>query len=279
MKPFKKTMLVVDESHRIVSDTFIKIFDIVDYKLFLGLTATLERLDNKHKLILKKCPIIDTITVEEAIKNKWLSDYKEYKIEIEVSDIDTYNENNKKFYKYFEFFNNDFNLAMSCAAGSFTQGKRITPEHFRSEYLKKLYTGTNKETKQKFEKLIVINAFGFIRELKARKNFILSHPKKIEITNLILEHRKDKKAITFSPTLKVADKIKYGNTLGSATTKSKNRITKEEFIKCKTGVLNTSKMANEGVDIQGVNLLIILSNTSSKTEKTQRIEKVLFKPI
>lgn len=56
-------------------------------------------------------------------------------------------------------------------------------------------------------------------------------------------------------------------------------MTLEDFIPMKVGVLNTSKALNEGVDVQGLNLAIILSNTSSKTEKTQRIGRVIrFSP-
>ena len=45
------------------SETFKTIFECVQYKLILGLTATFERLDGKHELIKKYCPICDTITL------------------------------------------------------------------------------------------------------------------------------------------------------------------------------------------------------------------------
>lgn len=45
-----------------------------------------------------------------------------------------------------------------------------------------------------------------MKTLQARKSFIANHPKKIEITNKILENRLNSKAITFSPTIKIAEK-------------------------------------------------------------------------
>lgn len=45
----------------------------------------------------------------------------------------------------------------------------------------------------------------------------------------------------------------------------------EDFSKLKTGVINTAKSLDEGSDIPGLNLAIILCNTSSATQKTQRV--------
>lgn len=263
----KVDMLIIDEIHRVGAATFSKVFTVVKFKLIIGLTATLERLDGKHTIIQQYCPIIDIVTVQEAIEAKWLAKYVEYKVILDVNDLEEYKIHNEKFTKYFEFFGNDFDLAMACAAGT----KKGTGIQYRNWYLNSICTSSDPETRKKVKKSIEINAFGFIRELRVRKEFILNHPKKIDITNLILSYRQESKAITFSPTLKIAGKLKYGKVLSSKETKTKNRITKEDFMQIETGALHTSKMVNEGADIPGVNLLIILSNTSSSTEKTQRI--------
>ena len=44
----------------------------------------------------------------------------------------------------------------------------------------------------------------------------------------------------------------------------------DEFAKLSTGVINTAKSLDEGADLSGLNLAIILSNSSSQTQKTQR---------
>lgn len=41
------------------------------------------------------------------------------------------------------------------------------------------------------------------------------------------------------------------------------------------GVIHTAKSLDEGADIKGLNLAIILSNTSSQTQKTQRLGRVI----
>ena len=96
------------------SDTFYTVFKQRDPTIVLGLSATFERLDGKHALIAKFCPVCDTISVKEAIENKWLSPYKEYKVLLNVPDIADYKFFNQQFYDTFAAFNNDFNIAMKC---------------------------------------------------------------------------------------------------------------------------------------------------------------------
>lgn len=117
--------------------------------------------------------------------------------------------------------------------------------------------------------------FTWNRSLKARKSFVMNHPKKVEITRQILSARPFSKAITFSATIKQAEKIGTGFVVHSGKTKRKNRMTIKEFSNLPNGVINSSKSLDEGADIRGLNLAIILCNTSSKTQKTQRINNTV----
>ena len=253
-------MLVIDECHLSAAETFKQIFVKVKYSIILCLTATMERLDGKHVLIERYAPIIDRISIEEAVENKWLAPVKEYKVLLEV-DLTEYKKVNAEFIEHFAFFRNDFNLAMDC----------VTDWKKRNLYRDFLYVGSDSEEKSRVGKQILTQAMGFSRCLHFRKNFIASHPKKIEVCNLILEHRKDKKAITFSQTIKIAEKIKYGDVLSSKQTKKKRKVTFEEFVEMKVGVLNSSKALNAGVDIPGLELGIIMNTDSSKTTKIQKV--------
>lgn len=93
----KVDFILSDEVHRYASDQFFEIFKAKDPSIVLGLSATFDRLDGKQELLAKYCPVCDVITVKEAIANKWLSPYKEYKVLIEVEDIEVYREANKAF--------------------------------------------------------------------------------------------------------------------------------------------------------------------------------------
>jgi superfamily II DNA or RNA helicase len=262
-------LLVLDECHKYASDLFGKVFEVVKYKIILGLTATMERLDGKDSYIKKYCPVVDRVDVSEATARGWLSPYREYKVMVEVDNLDKYYELNREFYEHFAFFGHDFTLAMACA----------TKWQKRIELAKTILPDFDKKPDEwkALNKTILIHAMGFNRTLQARKKFIYEHPKKIELTNMILEHRQDKKCITFSKTIKIAEQIKYGKVLSSKETKKKGRMTLEEFKSASVGVLNTSKMLDEGADIPGLSVAVILGYDSSPTSKTQRIGRVIRK--
>lgn len=259
------TLLVIDEIHKVGAPTLLNIFKNVQYTIILGLTATFERLDGKDEIISKKCPIVDTISVEEAIENKWLADYREYEVLIEPEDIDVYKEVNKEFYEHFSYFNYDFNLAMKCA----TDWKR------RSELAKERCREDQSEDFKTVNKQILVHAMGFSRTLQARKKYIYNHPKKIELTNLILENRQDKKCITFSATVAMAEKIKYGAVYSGKDSVKKGRMNLQEFVQQDGGVLNTVMKLNEGFNCPDINVSVILGFNSSSTTKKQRVGRVI----
>ena len=255
-KQEKVNFLILDEAHRVVSDTFYEVFRNRDPDIVLGLSATFDRLDGRHILLNKFCPVCDIITVKEAIENNWLSPYREYKVLLEVDNIEVYRQANAEFQNAFSMFDYNFDTAMKC----------LTNIIYRRTYAKKMGWSA---------KDIDGIVFSWNRALKARKDFVMNHPKKLEITRKILAARQNSKAITFSATIKQAELIGQGYVVHSGNTKKKNRITMEEFNKLNKGVVHTAKSLDEGADVQGLNLAIILSNTSSSTQKTQRIGRVI----
>ena len=248
--------LILDECHRIPSDSFYSIFDKRTPSAVLGLSATFSRLDGRHQLLEQFCPVCDVITVQEAIKNQWLSPYREYKVLIEPDDLNIYREANREFIDSFSVFDFDFKLAMDCM-------KNIVSRRY---YGKKI--GMDAKTLDAI-------VFSWGRALRARKAYVMNHPKKIELTRKIISARPFKKIITFSATIAQAEKIGYGYVVHSGKTKKKNRMTIEEFSQIPTGVINTAKSLDEGADIKGLNVAIILSNSSSQTQKTQRLGRVI----
>ena len=85
-------LLIIDEAHKINSEVLSNILTNTKYKLILGLTATFERLDGRHEILAKYAPVCDTITMEDALLNGWVSKYKDYVVIIDVNDIETYKE-------------------------------------------------------------------------------------------------------------------------------------------------------------------------------------------
>lgn len=118
-----------------------------------------------------------------------------------------------------------------------------------------------------------------MKTLHARKDFIENHPKKIEICRIILDSRKDKKCITFCPTIKFAESIKRGVTLHSGKKESENKKAIEDFNNAASGILNSSKALNEGVDLKGLSVGIRMNVNSSKITTVQQSGRICrFEP-
>ena len=243
--------LVIDECHRLGSDQFSTVFTCVSYKLILCLTATLNRLDEKEWIIKQYAPVCDEVTLDECRRNGWISPFSEYKIMIET-DLSEYMVHHRAFTNHFSFFGFDFNVSMNC----------VSDYNARLKFAKE--TGCS-------VKDVSLHAAQFIKALKARKAFVQNHPKKVEIARDIISAFPDRKIITFSQTAKMAEAIGVGGVYHSKIPKVKRDKIITEFNNAKTGVLNTVKAADEGLDVKGLSVGIVLCGTSSQIQRRQRL--------
>ena len=265
----KCDLLILDEIHKFAANQFSQVFKTVKYKLILGLTATIERLDGKHELLKQYCPVVDTVTIEVAKANGWVSDFTEYQVIITAEDIDNYRQYNKEFVSHFEYFNFDFSLAMSMI-GQVGLKNRL-------RYRDELCPNGSKEDKSKVLKEIMYHSMGFMHAMQNRKKFIYNHPQKIEVAREIIKHRADRKIITFSANTTMAEAIGIGYVYTGKEGKKKNRITIEEFEKLDKGVINSCKLAIEGFDCPGLSVGIVLGVDSSATKAIQSTGRVVRK--
>ena len=256
--------LIIDEAHRVNSNDFSKIFNCVKYQLIMGLTATFERLDGKHVIMQKYCPIVDVISFAEALRNGWVADYKEYIVLIDVDDIETYKNYNREWTEHFEFFQYDFGIAMAMVKPNEGWKNKL-------KYRDELYKGNDEQKKKEILQAINFHSVRFMQLLQSRKAFINNHPKKIEIARKIMAARQDKKIITFSNNIKMAEAIENGkNVYSGKISKKKGRVLIEEFNAQEVGVMHTIRKADEGLDIRGLSVAIILGTDSSETKARQR---------
>lgn len=250
-------LLVCDECHMFCSETFQEIFNCVSYEMVLCLTATLERLDGKETIIKYFAPVCDIVTVEDSQQNGWLSPYKEYVVLLDVN-LSEYNQWNQEFIGFFSQLGFDFSRAMTL----------VTNIIERRKYAKKM----GLDQKQ-FDTI----CYGWMDRLRKRKKFVQSHPHKFEVARKILDARKDKKCITFCSTIKDAEQlsVKGEYVLHSKQSKKSNEETLSKFNQVSSGVLHSSKAVNQGVDIKGLSVEIIMNTDSSKITKTQKLGRAL----
>ena len=261
---YKCDLLIIDEAHRVSSEVLSANLVNTQFRYILGLTATFERLDGRHEILAKYAPVCDTITMEDALFNGWVAKYKDYVVGIDVPDIDTYNAYNFEFNKAYEFFNWDFAKAMSMAG-------KDGYKH-RWEYAKELAPDSYEHQKEML-KTITYYSTSFMRSMQNRKKFVQNHPMKLAVAEEIIKWRNDKKIVTFSANVKMAEAIKEGYVYTGKEGKKKNRITLEEFSKLSSGVLNSCKMAIEGLNVPDLSVGIQLGIDSSKTKAIQSLKK------
>lgn len=255
-KPFACDMLVIDEAHKINAEYMSNTLTNCNPHFILGLTATFERLDGREKILEQYAPVCDTITVKEAVENGWLAPYRKYKVVLDV-DLTEYNKATQTFLSAFSFFNFDWNLAMSCVTNKYNEQSKIA----------KSYNCDIKEVRA--------NAYSFNRALQFRKKFIYNHPKKLEIAQKILDARSDKKCITFNGSIDMCKQYKSGYLLNSKQKDKENEQILAEFNKCNLGVIHTSKMANEGLDVPGLSVGVVTGFNSSQTTAIQTLGRVI----
>ena len=262
-------LLILDECHRYASDQNQQVFTLVKYRFILGLSATMERLDGRHVLFDKYCPVVDRIYDAEAIANGWVAKSVEYKVILDVDDIDQYKALNKEFNEHFEFFNYDFTKAMSMIGEKgFVNRAKLRDE---------MCNGNKQLDRTECFRTITYHAMEFNRRMQERKKFINQHPLKLELTREIIKHRPNAKIITFSATTEIAESIGIGYVYTGKDSKKKGRITLDEFAKAQSGVLNTVKKCDEGLDCPGINTAIILGYDSSPTRYKQRKGRAIRK--
>ncbi len=253
---YEVDLLVLDEVHGCSSHGNLHIFDCVNYKYILGLTATWERLDHAEKQIEKFCPVCDTITLEDALKNNWVSSYRKYKVLIDV-DMTQYTEYNAKFQRLFSFFNHDFKLIMGL---------------IKSPSRAKAWAKSN----GKSEGVVRGCCTQFMKYLRARKSFVMSHPKKFEVARKILAARSNCKCILFTASVRDAELFKdLGLVCHSQRKKKDNKAVIDEFNKLSIGLIVSPQALRTGVDIKGLSVGISCSCNSSELLSYQELGRVI----
>lgn len=248
--------LILDEVHQYASPKRIKIFEVIKYRYVLGLTATFERLDGLHNHLIPYVPICDVVTLTDALENHWVSDYRNYKVLLDV-DMSQYHTYNAKFQQLFAYFSHDFKLVMSLLNS--TKQLKIWAKKNKKDY-----------------KIVKGYLSAFMKYLRLRKSFVMSHEKKFEIANKILDARMNQKCILFTATVKDAETFKNRALIcHSQRKKSENKIIIDEFNLLNSGNIVSPNALRTGVDIKGLSVGIALSCNSSQISSWQSLGRVI----
>jgi superfamily II DNA or RNA helicase len=163
---------------------------------------------------------------------------------------------NAKFQQLFAYFSHDFKLVMSLVQSP-RKAKIWAKKQGKEEGIVRGYLAQ------------------FMRYLRLRKSFVMSHPKKFEVANKILDYRKDKKCILFTSTVKDAETFKKrALVLHSKKKKKENKIILDTFNQLEIANIVSPQALDAGVDVKGLSVGIALTCNSSQVTDTQRVGRV-----
>lgn len=304
------TLLILDEIHRYASEEFGKTFEHTNYKFILGLTATLERIDGLHNLIEEKAPIFDSVSLNEARAEGYISNFKVFNLVVSLSkqDLEKYDKADSTFKNTFAYFNRDFEVAMNCRKGTRVPIKvgteYIGGAEYRIRFAKQQgWTEDQGEDHFYHPKNIMSKAQQWGNAMGYRKKLLQIADSKVDVIEDIIKAFPNKKTIIFSENSEFADKVteRLGDICRSYHTKvvgrseeqrietvsktgkvtvkykqvkiSKNKVLEETLKGFKEGkirVISTVRKLDEGFDDAEIELVIMASYSSSKRQDTQR---------
>ncbi len=254
-QPRNYDMLVLDECHRYAADSFKRIFEVADCDYVMGLTATLEREDGLHDIILDYLQLIDQVTVDECLDNGWISPYTVYNVAVPLPDDE------QIAYKKADNSFKHFAATLGFGGDAFRNAQK---------YLK----GGSNEQKAK--------AAMYYNAMRKRKTICLSNSNKVEATNKIIKALGKVNGLIFSGTTDFAEKLQ--EKLGDICMSFHSKITKKQqkdivarFKDKRTKVryLSSVQALNEGFNVPDCSIAIIAGSNSTKRTFIQQLGRVV----
>lgn len=308
------SLLILDECHRYAADTFSKVFECTKYRFILGLTASMKRLDRKHTIVTKMCPIIDKVTIEEARINGYIAPYQEFNLGIEMDPLTA--ENYAKAEDYFNHamgvFQWDFSILKRCLVSHKPGYNGFSYRGSACEELARSYGWKGNSPREAYIKMmkgepniwegnmthpyhpdkLSMKAINGIRSMRKMKDIIDNYEGKLLAAVEILNALPEMKAITFAQLTNTADEMAKRTPMSAAYHSSMTVYDKKgkklpkkkarEYIisqinEGKIKRIHTAKALDEGADFPSISLGIRISGTSSPTQQTQRRGRIVRK--
>jgi superfamily II DNA or RNA helicase len=241
-------VIILDEIHNYGTKRLLKIFNENSFKYMIGLSATVERMDNAHWELLKLFEYnIFKYSPNDAINEGVLNSFNFYNISVEM-DLDSYEE-------YLELTQN-INIVLQAGGG--------------------------------YSRIMRMNSglkFKMLKLMNRRKQLVCNYVRKFDVAKFICLKHKNEKTLIFNQFNIQTNKL-YWHLLDSGI-KSKtvhSGINKEQIIKNlkdfkinKVNTLLTTKVLDEGFNLPAIEIAIIMAGDSTAKQTIQRLGRVLRK--
>lgn len=245
-------LAIFDECDCYMGNKWFTVYDKVKAKYNLLLTATLDT--DKCKKLIDRYKIVYENNIDASIENNIVTDIKIYNLildltEVEKQQLRVWKEQGQKNLHFFE----SYQQAIDC----------INDRNLRYA----IVNGTE---------LSEIELLGKARSVQKiyaeRQAFFYSHKLKIDTAVDIIKRFSNKKIMTFSTTIETANLISIlSNSLLVHSELKKDTIKQvfDEFVNQEYGCLNSVKGYVRGLNIPSIDMIVIVTYNSSKTQFEQ----------
>jgi superfamily II DNA or RNA helicase len=244
-------LIVFDEVHHLASTSYMQIAEMYTAPYRMGLTATYERIDERHQLLPRLVgDLVFNIEVDE-LAGKYLAPYTYGKRYVELAP------------KEQQFYDKEMSIFRS-----YLRANRIVMKSPRD--FQKFIMRTGRDPRAR-DALLARN-----RALKAA----LNSQEKIKTLAKLLEANKNEKALIFTLHTDLVYAISRRFLIPAITyltPKKERREILENFRKGNYQTIVTSQVLDEGIDVPDATIGYILSGTGSTRAYIQRLGRLLRK--
>ena len=274
-KTITTDFLILDEVHNYATIQRSVVFTKIVRTSTLCLTATLKRLDNRHTIIERHCPVIVNVSLKVAMMQEWVNPFvvKNVYVPLLKEEAEAYQKYNDMFTKNFaHFYTSNLPRELSIIAGSPLNAmfKCIQDISFR----RRLANAKNLS----LEAMMGI-AQQCNKGMQGRKQILLNSKAKLSMAKVIGRALPFKKGVmTFSETIAVCEqmtKILGGKAYHSKLKKEDKQKSLQKFLDGKIKYLHTATSMDEGFDIPNLNAIIIIAGKSTSRQMKQRVGRVI----
>ncbi len=243
--------IVFDEVHHLAAEGYIEIAELSVSPYRMGLTATLEREDGRHRLLF---PLVGGVVYQltpKELAGEHLSEFDTIRIRVDLLD-----------------------------------DEKMKYERFLKEYKESLRkVGISMRSLDDFRKLIMrsgrnIYARQALLSWNEARKIAINSKAKLQVLQDLLESHKDDKVIIFTEYNEMAEEISKRFLIPLITHRTSRKEREKILNAFKIGSVTkivTSKVLDEGLDVPDARVGIILGGTGSRREFIQRLGRILRK--
>ncbi|MGN6360269.1 MAG: DEAD/DEAH box helicase [Thermomicrobiales bacterium] len=242
-------LLIVDEAHHLPADHYRAIVEKVKAPYRLGLSATPERLDGRHRDLDRLLgPVVYHKLPADLLRDRHIADYVEKRIFVDLLPEEQ----------------GRYDLLMAQFRWYLARNKIPPGPAFFGELVRR--SGFDPAARSALQ-----------AHHQARMIALNAEAKIAEVATLLARHRDDK-ALIFSEYNAMVDEISRRLLIPSITYRTEPRERRAILAGFREGrysKLVTGRVLNEGVDVPDANIAIVASGSSATREYVQRLGRIL----